>query len=277
MNHLTKVISVLNDIETINIVLAKAINIANEHSVQLEIIFVHEEPLFVMPDFFSTTGMVDKQKIKSEIEKQLGNLNFKDKCPIFVFMDDTVGRVTHLTKDDEDTLIITAYHEKISKMLVKKTHLPVLVVKNQVVDSYKKVVIPFDFSLLCEQSVTLAKLLFAKSELELVYDYRYLPSVEMIELDPMLYSSIYVDTDFNPNQIKIKKKDLKEYADKENVKGYFIVEELSLEEDLLNFINKNNFSLIVMASSNIDTIFSKSLSLNLLNNSSIDILLNFRT
>lgn len=128
-----KVLAVLNDIEALDIVLKRAVSLSEEKKVILEVLFVHEEKMFGLPDFFrfketSEENLVDKDKIKKEIESKLTALGSKQEPIVLVQIDDTVDRVLELTKNDESTTIVVQNHDVITKKLTQKNNLHIVTV-----------------------------------------------------------------------------------------------------------------------------------------------------
>ena len=75
-NFSNKVLAVLNDIEALDTVLKRAVSLSEEKKAILEVLFVHEEKIFGLPDFFrfketSEKDVADNDKIKKEIENKL--------------------------------------------------------------------------------------------------------------------------------------------------------------------------------------------------------------
>ena len=70
-NVINKVLAVVNDVEALDIVLKRAVSFSEEKKAMLEVLFVHEEKMFALPDFFRfketpEKDVVDKDKIKKE-------------------------------------------------------------------------------------------------------------------------------------------------------------------------------------------------------------------
>ena len=128
-----KVLAVLNDIEALDTVLKRAVSLSEEKKVILEVLFVHEEKMFGLPDFFRfketpEKDVVGKDKIKKEIESKLTALGSKQEPIVLVQIDDTVDRVLELTKNDESTTIVVQNHDVITKELTQKNNLHIVTV-----------------------------------------------------------------------------------------------------------------------------------------------------
>ncbi|MCK4736987.1 MAG: hypothetical protein KAT10_00395 [Sulfurimonas sp.] len=126
-----KILAVLNDIEALDTVLKRAVSLSEEKEAILEVLFVHEEKIFGLPDFFRfkeipEKDVADKDKIKKEIESKLTALGSKQEHIILVKIDDTVDRVLELTKGDEAITVIVQNHDVITKKLTQKENLDIV-------------------------------------------------------------------------------------------------------------------------------------------------------
>ena len=134
MNNFTnKVLAVLNDIEALDIVLKRAVSLSEEKKAILEVLFVHEEKIFGLPDFFRfketpEKDVADKDKIKKEIESKLTALGSKQEHIVLVKIDDTVNRVLELTKGDESITVVVQNHDVITKKLTQKENIDIVTV-----------------------------------------------------------------------------------------------------------------------------------------------------
>ena len=274
MKEIKKIIAVLNDFETADAVLLKSLILSKEQDVQLEIIFVHEEAFFKLPDFFRfkkspPEETIDTKKIREEIADKVVALGNKEGCPILVFIDDTADRVLVQTQDEKETIIVISYHKKIAKKLIKQSHLPILIIKNNHTENYEKIVVPVDFSLASKESIVLAKTLFPTKQIELVHDYRTLDMEGFMDSEGLKNTGIEL--------INIEKKDAEDNFEallqEMQCKGYFITEKTSPKEDLSDFIQRNGNDLAVIGSNNANKLFFDSVSFDLLETLLIDLLI----
>ncbi len=274
-----KIIAVLNDFKTADDVLEKALELSFKQRAMLEILYVHEEPLFDIPDYFRSdesikNNLLDKDKIKKEIENRVSKIKKDHDFAVLVYINDTADRLATLIKEDSDVFVITAYHEKITKKLLKKSHFPVLVIKNSTKE-YKKIVIPVDLSENSLPCISFAQTLFEKDKMQLLYDYRYIIDVSLIDADYLGISTSapIMDTQINQQREEDDKKTFEDLKNKTGLKGDFIEESLSVEEDLSQFINVNHSDLTILCSDEEDSLFSKSISFTLLGVLMTDILI----
>ncbi len=133
MNNSTKIVAVLNNIEALDIVLKKAVSLSEEKKTILEVLFVHEEKIFGLPDFFRfkevpEKDVADKDKITKEIESKLIALGSKEKHIVLVQIDDTVDRVLELTKGDISSIIVMQSNDAVTKKLAQKNNLQIVTV-----------------------------------------------------------------------------------------------------------------------------------------------------
>jgi len=273
-----KIIAVLNELQNADNLLQKSVTLAKEHNSVLEVLYVHEEPLFDIPDYFQSVGNdnnnIDKDKITKEIKEKILELGFEKDCAILAFIDDTVDRVLTQTEDDKDTLIITPYHKKITEKLVKKLHLPVIVVKNSVKE-YKRIILPVDLSETTDTCIDISKKFFPDAEKRLLHDYRFVLDTAIMDVDylgmpttdPVMYTEV--------NQ-ELKKAQLESFEILKQESGFdgdFIEETLSVEEDLANYINVSHFDLTILCPHKKHFLLSDSVSLSLLETLENDILI----
>ncbi len=276
-----KIVAVLNDFKKADDLLQKAITLTKEHNAILEVLYIHEESLFDIPDYFLSDesikeSFIDKNKIRKEIKDEILKLGFEKDCAILVFIDDTVDRVFTQTREDTstDTMIITPYHQDITQKLLKKSNLPILVVKNSIKD-YKNIVLPVDLGENTKICIDLANNVLPNSKKHLVYDYRYIVDTSILDID---YLGIPTEDPIINNQInqELEKSQLESFEALKKETGFegsFIAESLSIEEDLLNFIELNHFDLTVLCSNSKHFLSLGSVSLSLLEKLETDILI----
>ncbi len=276
---MNKIVAVLNDFETTDRVLSRAIMLQKKSDALLEVLYVHEVALFDVPDYFSEENSyekkrVDKEKIQKEIQKRLQTLGFQESCAVLVFIDDTVDRVWTQTRNQSDVLIVTAYHDTISKRLAKKIDLPLLVLKNETTE-YKHIVVPIDLSKETTPCIDFAKAFSTEAEIRLVYDYRFLLDVTLIDVDFLGFPTAQPMLDMQAEEeIKKSQMDLFEHIKKEHhLEGDFIEESLSVEEDLEKYIQERGFDLTILCAYHDMFIFSDSISYDLLESLQTDVLI----
>jgi|GEM_PF-2315089 len=277
MEHIfNRVIVLLNDFNNIEILLKKAMDFSILHKTVLEIVYVHEEPLFDIPDFFLSDesiadDAVDEVKIKKLIQIYLDALNPTEEHAIFVYTDDTVDRLLTHAKDAERTLIVTDYHEEITPALMVKTSYAYWIIKGEQ-ERYEKMVLPLDLKENADLCIEIAKHIFKDIPITLVHDYRYILDVLAMREDYLNVVPLTSSVDLELNEeLKIQQKELlKEYQEKYDVEGYFMEGEGLLDEDLNEYIQKEKFNLTVLYRNNEELFFSPVLIVNLLKELSTD-------
>ncbi len=267
LNAISKIIVVLNNFEKADKILEKALTLSIHQKAVLEILYVHEEPLFDLPDYFRLEDnigddFIDKEKIKKEIKEKLSKLGKGDECAILVFVDDTVDRVLTQTKEPNQTLIITTYENKITEKLVRKSDASFLVIKNDK-NTYGNIVMPVDLSENSFKCIKLAKTLFSQSKIRLLHDNHYVILQELKEKEKELFEDLKKETNLEGDIIQ-----------EHFVSEIGFVEEFYvIEKHLSAFINTHDFDLTILCSHHRDFLFSNSISYAMLEMLQTDLLL----
>jgi len=271
MKHIfDRVIVLLNDLENIDILLKRAVDFSTKHEASLEILYVHEEPLFAVPDYFLSEESIDeeqldKAKVKNEIQKHLEAFDANANHAILVYVDDTVDRLLNLAKEVEKSLVITNYHEHITASLIEKTSYSYWINKGDK-ELYDNTVLPINLKEESKKCIELAQHVFPESSLELVYDYRYLLDVLAVREDYLNVVPVTTGIDYALNEeLKVQnEKTFEAYKKEFNVKGSFIEGEGLLHEDLIAYIQKENFDLSILYRSDEELFFTPVLILALI-------------
>ena len=267
LDAISKIVVVLNNFEKADKILEKALTLSIHQKAVLEILYVHEEPLFDLPDYFRLKDsigddFIDKEKIKKEIKERLSKLGRSEDCAILVFVDDTVDRVLTQTKEPNETLVVTAYEDKITEKLLTKSDASFLVIKNDK-KSYEDIVMPVDLSENSLACIRVAKMLFPQSKIRLLYDNYYIFLDEVKEKEKALFETLKKETNLEGDYIQ-------EHVVTEIE---FVDEMYAIEKHLAAFIKMHNFDLIILYSHHRDFAFSESISFALLEMLHSDILL----
>ena len=275
MFEVKKVLAVINDIESMEIVLKKGIALAAIESAFLEVMFVHETPIFDRVEYFrfkyeAPLEGIDREKVRQAVVKILVDLNAPTDTPVEVFLDDTVDQVLKVTKRETSMLILVGHNNLIAKQLVQESHLPVLVLKNSKDHVYKNIVVPFDFTEASKIGVDLALKLFDKTLITLVHDFRYLIMEDYVDPEGMVLP--YFDMEISDAEKKAQQNELLSYARSKGVNSRFIIQEGSIVDDLINDIKNNDVDLVVSGSEDANRLFFRSVALEILSDSSTDVL-----
>ncbi|MCF6244998.1 MAG: hypothetical protein L3J43_08165 [Sulfurovum sp.] len=191
MKTIRKLIAVLNDFSMVDEVLHKTFSFSHTYNAAVEILYVHETPLFEIPDIFTkeNSELLDTDAVKKELEEKVKPYAAKYPTAIFVKIDDTANRVWTLAKEEKETMIITAFHPETTENLIHKVSQTVLVIKTKT-DTYEKVSLAIDLESTSNTCISEVKEMFKKRKLQLFYDYRYsqdprieleLSNIKMIE------------------------------------------------------------------------------------------------
>lgn len=274
-----KIVVVLNDFEKIDDLLKKAIMLCQKHNSFLEVLYINESPLFDLPDFFRAKesindNVIDKDKVEKEIKERIFKFGFTKNHAILVFDSGIIGRVLNQTREDKKALILIAYNKEFIHQLAKESDLPLLIVKNSVVD-YKKIVLPINFSENTNKCITYANTIFPDSEKKLLHDYRYVDDTSVLDDDNFIMAAPNPILNAEINE-EFKKNRLYEFEVLKKETGFegdFIEESISLEDDLCTYIDMNNFDLTFLCLNKKQFLFSDSFCLSLLDKLSTDILI----
>ena len=258
LSNIDKVIAVLNSFEIADKILEKALLLSSKFEAILEVVYVHEKSLFGVPDYFRPEDslgddIIDKEKIKKEIQKRLTALGSDQKYAILVFVDDTVDRVITQIKEPKQALVVTAFEEKITKKLVKKSDTSFLIIKNDK-KVYENIVLPVDLGKNALTCINTAKTIFEQSKMRLLHDYHYVILDEVKQKQKELFEALKAET----------------HLEGDTIEEYFVsevefVEELyTIEKHLVEFITAGDFDLTFLYSDKKDFLFSDSVSFALL-------------
>ena len=245
-----KIISVLNDFEKADLLLGRAISMASEQNAALELIYVHEEPLFKIPDFFLPPAerredRIDKEKIKSNLEERIAELGCNQPYAVFVFVDDTADRVYAHARGQEDTLIVSIYQKKITEDMIKICRLPLLILKSEKEES-RQIVMPVEMNKTTEKCIDMAEKLFTKSKISLIFDDHYLEDRETKEAQKRAFEALKAERGLDGKYIE-------EFVWNE---ADFGEDYTSIERHLSEHIKKGGFDLTILCSGSDESLLS---------------------
>lgn len=261
-----KIIAVLNDFDKADLILTRAISTASRMNAALEVIFVHEAPLFRMPDFFLSeethkSREVDKEKIKSEIKERISKLGYDRESAIFVFVDDTADRVSAHARDMSDTLIVSAYHKNISEDMIKICHLPVMILRNDQQES-GSIVLPIELDSGTQSCIDFTKGLFEESRIRLLYDHHYLVDEETKREQKASFERLKSENGLDGDYIE-------EFAWNE---ADFGEDYETIEKHLIEYIEKGGFDLTVICAHKNNLLYNEAVIISLLHRLKTDFL-----
>jgi hypothetical protein len=277
MNHIFKrTVVLLNSLDKIDVLLQRAIAFSTTHQTTLEILYVHETPLFSVPDIFlqeeqRKVDELDREKVKEKILDHLDALSYREESVVLVYIDDTVDRLLNHAKESRETLVVVNYHEHITAELIEQCHYTFWINKSSK-ESYQKMIMPIDLKDEAQRCIKTIQHIFPESSLELVYDYRYLLDLLVEREDYLNVVPISTSVDYALNQeLKAKNREQFEAYKKEfNIDGYFMEGSGDLHEDLIEYIGKQSFDLTLLYYNDEVLFFSPTLILALLKGLSTD-------
>lgn len=262
-----KIIAVLNDFSMMDEILGKTFSFAQQYDATVEILYVHESPLFDIPDFFRPDEgglMVDKEKIKVSILEKIETFDVKKAPVVFVKIDDTPDRVWALAREDRQTFIIAGYHKNITQKLIDKITQQILVIKHNT-EKYQKMALIVDAGSLSSRCIEIAKTYFPDIGKELFYDYRYIVNTGM---DGSL-QNIQIIEEAQREAFEVMKQE-------SGLKGKFFIDGDFLGTQLNEYFQEKDFDILYVCSHE-DTFFvSNTLAIELLDTLNCDILVSRR-
>jgi len=275
-----KIVVLLNTIDNMKNALQKGVDFSKQHNTILEVLFVHEEPLFELPDIFRLKreeNSLDKDSIKKEINKQLLELNPNDKYALFVYIDDTLHRLQTIAKEPKETLVITPYQKEITPTLIEETSYAFWVLKEPK-KNYNKILLPTDLKEPTMKAINYALHIFeGGSNLFLVHDHRYLIDTLLVQADYLNVAPVTSPLTFELNE-EIKeahKKEFENYLKEFGINGEFIEANGDVSEDLIEYTKQHEFDLLFMYRSDEELFNSASLILTLMENLKVDFFIAF--
>ncbi len=263
MQSVKKIIAVLNDFTMIDEVLGKTFSFTQKYHAIVEILYVHERPLFEIPDFFRSGEQelpLDKEKIKASILEKVNTFDFEKTPVVFVKIDDTADRVWALAREDKETFVITGYHKDITQKLVSKLAQPILVLKSNT-QTYQKMALIVDAGSPSAQCIERAKSYFPQIDIELFYDYRYI-------VDPTM------EADLQNVQIieEAQKEAFKALKEESGLEGKFFIDGDFLGTQMSDYLQEKDFDILYVCSHPDDFFVSDDLSIALLEDVICDML-----
>lgn len=260
--------------------LKRAISIAKEKDAQLIVMHVIE-PSFIESPFVHA---IDENEIKKQIIEQIDQLNSESdlKYILFVESGSAAASITLKVQKIKANLLIIGTHGKnnvdsnhfgsTTLKLIQNTHIPVLIVKNEVKTIYQKMIAPTNLSEYSKESILFANALFTKPSRKYIYAFE-----TFSELSSMTFHISKEEGDILAAEMFISAKAalsklMKEVGDGETS---LINYTTWLNEDLLAYITNDKADLLVLGSKGVDNLNSfvfGSTASYLVRNSPIDVL-----
>jgi nucleotide-binding universal stress UspA family protein len=241
--------------------LKRAISVAKKKNAQLFIIHVIEPPFIESPYL----EPIDDSEIKKAIIDEIDSLNTEPKVEYNLFIEhgDVVDIIIHKAEKLEVDLIVLGCNGKVdiesnclgttTLKLIQRTHLPVLVVKNEVKHIYQKMILPTDMSHSSKESILFANTLFTKPARKYLHAH-----VTLTELSSLTYHVSEEQRQSINIEIEMAARDKLKAFVKEVGGGdmAFIHYKASVNEDLLDYIINDEADLLVLGSKGVDNLNS---------------------
>lgn len=241
--------------------LKRAIAIAKANEAQLVVMHVIESSLIASPFVKSLDGEGIKKQLIVEINKLTSPENME--YIFFIEAGSAASAIALKVKSANIDLLIIGTHGKddisshyfgsTTLKLIQKTRIPVLIVKNEVKDVYKKILAPTNLSEYSKESILFSHTLFKEASLKYLHAY--------ITVDEFQALTYRISKD---QQGKFKKELLTEahLALEKFVKDVgegemaLVEYNASINEDLLSYIEKDETNLLVLGSKGVGNLNS---------------------
>ncbi len=267
--QINTIFTFINDYEKADELISKAIDLAKEQEAFLEVIFVHEEKLFSLPDFLQSNKSVDKEKfdlekMKNKLTQMIQNYSSKQEFVVFIEINDSLNHLQQRVQGHEKSLIIMSYYQDLCRSVISKIKLPFLILKHGF-KSYVNVAIPVnveDNSLPCIYN---ARAIFPKANMKLLYD-------DVCTIGPLTIDASYLELGVQETEkVELDATEaFKALQKKTGLKGVLISEYSTVVDDVSHYIKHHEFQLTVLSASHKHIFNSDSTSLSLLDNLKTD-------
>ncbi len=241
--------------------LKRAIFIAKEKEAQLVVMHVIE-PSFIESPFVRP---IDENKIKKEVKRRVEKLTSEEDIEYVLFVESGSAASSIILasqKTKADLLVIgthgkddleSNYFGSTTLKVVQKTHIPVLIVKNEAKYNYKNLLAPTDLSDYSKESIQFSRTLFKDTSLKYLHAY-----VTIDEFQALTYRiSIDQQGQFKKELLFDAKTALEKFA-KETGEGEMVLisYQASINEDLLEYITRDQADLLVLGSKGVGNLNS---------------------
>lgn len=237
--------------------LKRAISVANKIDAQLFVIHVIEPPFMQSPYF----KQIDENEIKKALKQEIDALNPEGKVKYALFFEhgNVADAIIHRAKQVQADLLVVGSHGKDDAQsdhlgsstlkLIQKTHIPVLVVKNEVKGIYQKMIAPTNMSDASKESIIFANTLFTKPSRKYLYAHE-----TFTELQSLTYHISKEQLQSLQRELELKARDtLKEFVEEVGEGEKALIHfKASVNEDLLDYIIQDKADLLVLGSKGVD-------------------------
>lgn len=239
------------------------------------------EPSFIESPFIQS---IDEKEIEKEIKRRVEKLTSEKDIEYVLFVESgsAADSISLKVKNIGADLLIIGTHGKddissnyfgsTTLKLIQKTHIPVLVVKKEAESAYKEMLAPTNLADYSRESILFARSLFDTPALKYLHAY-----VTIDELQALTYRiSVDQQAQFKKELLGDAQVALEKFA-KEIGTGEMVLVgyHASINEDLLDYIVRDNADLIVLGSKgvgNLNSFLFGSTASYLVRNSPTDVL-----
>lgn len=280
MKEVKNILVAINYSAMSNEALKRAISIAKKKNAQLIVMHVIEPSFIELP--FSE--YINKNEIKQQVTEKIDQLNTETNLQYILFVEagSAVGTITRKAQETKADLLIIGTHGKddissnhfgsTALKLIQNTHIPILVIKNEVKNVYQKMIAPTNLSDYSKESILFANALFTKLSRKYLYAWESIDEIQALR--------------YRISPAELHKFKIEALAEAETALEKFVEEvgggemelinyEASINEDLLAFITKDQSDLLVLGSKgvkNLNSFVFGSTASYLIQSSPIDVL-----
>jgi hypothetical protein len=239
------ILVVINEVDKITPILQEAVKMSQEFTALLEILFVHEDTLFSLPEYFSRDShTINKDTIKKEISNTLTSLSYTENYALFVEEEDTVHRVQVLCEHHKDLFLLSSFTHGLSQKMIKVVPFPILFIK-QNITAYTKILYIVDLHDNNKKQIKYIQTLFPQAKIELLFEHSYFVENYVFNTDFMgMTIDPGMDISINKEIIDQQKKRFDTLKKETGLDGYFVEE---MDENLTEYINQKNAEMVVLS------------------------------
>ncbi|WP_295420404.1 universal stress protein [Sulfurovum sp.] len=264
MKKLKRIVVGIDVLSKSSNILKRAVILAKENEADLFIVHAVQTPWLSLPGYFGGKEItVDAKGITKKIEKKIKAVNKDDKVSYTIIVkegdaDDILLYESKLLKAD---MIVIGKHTKsktgenilgsIAQKVAHKSHLPILIVKNKVKDSYKNVLAPTDFGVQSKQSILFVKNICPSAKIRAVFAYEsfYTAGIYTTGAYPLETVENFDIQQYDKAEKAAAKNNLKEFIKAVGIDGGKVIDgKYDSKKALLKYIKKNTFDLVVVGS-----------------------------
>ncbi len=228
-----KILTVINDLERADILLKKSFELAEQFDAIIEVLYVHEVPLFDIPSYFQIDDeQLDVAKVKESLTSKIAPLKKERSVALFVKIADTPSQIQALVKEEPNTLVIVHYHDSLTEKIARTISQALLILKSDK-QSYQQIALLLNANSQAQACSNHAQQHFLQANIHLLYDYRYIVDPSM-ELD--LQNIAIIEQAQKEHFEAIKKS--------QGLEGEFFVDGSFFGEDLVSYIQKHAYDLL---------------------------------